>query len=307
MTSWLQDDDEWLTHPRAPLRFAVSIRRWEWRLGEDGGEPCLLPKRLVRKAAFTGHAGLLPGLLGIATRDNESILDFVNSNAGLYVPAWEPDLLVSAPRPERLDRMRLELRALLVLEELVTARANYLSSPEIYGRRYEAAKDGATEFLSGALRLLRDAVVPDGGNAIDEWLRATVRNEWIVTMPSWQEQDPETGAWPWPEVRCRTLLGYAYAQLTALAARSYFMVEDTLEVESLARRCAICGDVIPRGRPYGASAGWPPRAVRSDRRYCFSQACRRTANRLVQRRRRRQGAGVEEPSSDGGSRHGSST
>ena len=277
--------------------FRVSLERWRWRLGEVDGDICLVPDGPLHEPPFTGHPELLDRFVELASADDQAVERFANRFTGLYSTSG------GTPLPEIVDAIRSEALVLYLLRSMARvrwaeARAIALGLgtkiPEsIHVTRREAA--ATLQETLADLRPIEPGRVRSGLNPVRlspsphdaeneewqflQWTARTVAENWSIEVPlaDWlakpmHERD-RAPAQPMPEVRCRNLLGYAYAQFIAqLQARS------PLAPSGRTVLCRRCGATLPGQGPGG-------RRLRSDARWCSS--CRRQMNAQRQEARRR--------------------
>lgn len=281
------------------FRFRVSLPRWRWQAQDVDGERCLVPSGRPLPEPFTGDVGLLGQLIDLADADDVAIERFANRYTGLYARS------ARTPPEESLDGIRSEATVLGLLR--VTGRAGLerrrLSRTGVnpaLARRIDDALTMAALALDAARPDVRplevdadetpepaersDASLADRPNAewqLMEWASSTIRDTWSLSLPldDWRMAEPDERrlgfGWVMPEVRCLTLLGYAYAQLIAqLQARA--QQSDGPAGRSLL--CQRCGALLPDHRDSG-------RRRRSDSKWC--DGCRRMRNAESQARRRR--------------------
>jgi hypothetical protein len=281
---------EWFRFP-----FRVSLPRWHWRLEEFDDGTCLVAEAR-RPDPFVGDPELLDRLIELANGDDQAVERFANRYTGLYAT------FSGRPRAERVDAIRSEAVALSLLRGLgqvgalgsrAQARgigASRLKEIDLVRRQAAAGlRNAASELrpldvgLAGPDRRPERPTpsphdVESGEWQILEWVAMTVEESWSLRVPTeaWLDQPMNQRDWtlslPMPEVRCLTLLGYAYAQFIAqLQARS--------AITGSGRRttCQRCGALLPDRGPSGHRR-------RSDAVWCAN--CRREKNAECQDVRR---------------------
>ena len=260
--------------------------------------------RAVSKPPFEGDTDLLDRLVELANADDDAVERFANRFTGLYSTSS------GTPLPERVDAIRSEALGLRLLRGLAEVgllgarlQAIGIGAPRL--SRFDAMRRAAAAALKDALPDLRPLDVSRVGLSreparhapsphdvessewqILEWVARTVDETWSLRVPveGWLAKPMHQRDWspaqPMPEVRCLTLLGYAYAQFVAqLQARSAMTVAGR---PSLCRRC---GGLLPDRGPTGHHR-------RSDAVWCAN--CRKVKNAERQdARRRRQRADRE--------------
>ncbi len=287
------------------LRFRVSLERWHWRLGMVDGDLCLIPGGRSKGPAFTGDPEVLDRLIELSKADDQQIARFVNRFGGLYAEAG------AKPIPEIVRAIRSEAVVLELLRAMGTlglavARARSGQRAGLIGpvpAEISTMSRMAAKALGAALEDLRprspSSVPPTSRRYVAkptphdqynpewqllEWTTATVSENWRLEVPveAWLSQPMHQRdvalAQPLPEIRCLTLLGYAYAQLIAeLHARA----EAASAIAGQPHLCRRCGALL-------SEAGGSGRRRRSDTKWC--ETCRRSKNAERQRVRRQQAA-----------------
>lgn len=282
------------------LGFTLDVPRYRWELGVVDGVDCLIPREPLQSARFTGRADVRDFLEHAAERDHAVLLAFVNETSGLFVEDGVD------PSPEPLLRFQFEST---VFEHLWLLRSTRLVQIE-YARWARRAKKvprpqasnrasnwivRATETLGDLLPTLRPGYAdarrlssdPSAEAMTVAWLDATVREHWLVGIPPnrWGmtpiNQRATRLAPVDPVIRCKTMLGYAYAQLL-IAFDERRQTLELLQAESPPgdARCQSCGVEL---EPWSPTTG---RKRRSDAKWC--KPCARRENTRLQRERRQQ-------------------
>jgi hypothetical protein len=288
--------------------FRVSLDRWRWRLAELDGDTVLVPESRLRDSPFEGDAELLERLIELANADDQSVERFANRFTGLFATSPGP------PLPEIVDAIRSEALVLKIVRQL--GHAGFVGS-RIQTRgvgtailpRLEAVRREAAAALQDSQSDLRrpDVIVvrPSRQSApptvsrhdlesaewqILDWVAKTVDENWSLRVPveNWLAEPMHRRLWsvaePMPEVRCLTLLGYAYAQLVSqLQSRSAKIASGRLLL------CRGCGGLMP----YRGVSG---RRRRSDAKWCDGCRKRKNAERQDARRGRQR---AERPAATG--------
>lgn len=291
-----------MTYPMTrKLRFTIDVPRYRWELGSVSGEPCLIPMG-PSVGRYTGGRGVLKFLETSYKRGPEELLAFANENSGLLIDGHEP-----RPEPISLwtteslvfDRLWLLRRMRLVMIESDKWSGRLAGAPR---RRSQLVKDpeewmkSSAAWLREELPKLRPGYTPPASLASHpsaeviaiHWLNATVAEQWLVEFPitPWIELPLLDRATRLPAVepvvRCRTLLGFAYAALFAAYDERYQTLELLRNrkmpgVDLVPGRCRQCGDPLESSPMTG-------RKQRSDTKWC--DRCRRTLNTEAQRNRR---------------------
>ena len=292
--------------------FRVSLDRWRWRLAEVDGDTCLVPQGRLHEPPFEGDTDLLDRLVELANADDDAVERFANRFTGLYSTS------TGTPKAEIVAAIRSEALVLHLLRGLarlglVGAQAQDQGISSSFLQRFDLARRQAAAALQSSMSDLRPLNVSRVGVSrhparpkpsphdeesgewqILEWIGQTIDETWSLRVPveDWLAKPMHRRDWslaePMPEVRCLTLLGYAYAQLVAqLQGRSAMTASGR---PSLCRRC---GGLLPDQGPTGQRR-------RSDAKWCAN--CRKVKNAERQdARRRRQRADRE------AARRGSST
>jgi hypothetical protein len=284
---------------QATLGFALDVPRYRWELGVVGGLDCLIPREPLQSARFTGRADVRDFLEHAAERDHVALLAFVNETSGLFVEDGVH------PSPEPLLRLQLEST---VFERLWLLRSMRLVDIEYerWARRSVMAPrrqaKPAVEWMVGATKTLRDLLPTLRPGYADArrlssdlsaeamtvaWLDATVREHWLVGIPPnrWGMTPINRRATRLapvdPVIRCKTMLGYAYAQLL-IAFDERRQTLELLQAESppVDARCQSCGVEL---EPWSPTTG---RKRRSDAKWC--KPCARRDNTRSQREHRQQ-------------------
>ena len=299
------------------LPFLIDIPRYRWRLETLDGIRCLVPGERLGRARYVGDPGLLAFLTGAKLRTDEELLDYANLASGLFVKDGQQ------PLPEIAEAWRSESRILRALTDLRALRALLVrvSGPGV--RRHPAAvtldRTASNAFATAAAVLIdtMDDLRPEysrmKGNRNDgtsesallSWLDATAEEHWEAEVPvsRWfmapVAHKTTHLASVAPVIRCRTPLGYAYAQLLSVLEGQSAEVEAAMASAAATRgsssgtrrddrstataglrqlECQRCG--VPLDPVDPATS----RKRRSDLRWCPD--CRRSLNRDAQRRRR---------------------
>jgi hypothetical protein len=284
------------------LRFRVSLERWRWHLGMVDGDLCVIPEGRDTAPPFTGDPELLDRLIELSKADDEQVVRFVNRFGGLFAEAGAKPIpeIVAAIRSEAvvLDLLRATGRlGLAVARASSYQRAGLLRSSIPVDLLDKL--DGAGQPLADALEDLRprspgsllrslgrSATKPTPHDwhspewQLLEWTTRTVDEHWRLVVPveDWLKQPMHERdralARPLPEIRCLTLLGYAYAQLiTELQLRT----ETASAAVARPHLCRRCGALL-------SDVGGSGRRRRSDTKWC--ESCRRSKNAERQRVRR---------------------
>lgn len=272
----------------------------------------------MARARFTGDPGLLAFLMGAEELPDQEILDYANARTGLFVKDGR------VPLPEVVGAWRSESFALRTLTVFRTGLARLIRDSRGVGiRRHPlmAALDkdargllskGAAALIDSLADLRPDYLKGPGRrydgtleSALLAWLDATAEEHWEAEVPisRWLlapvAHKAVHLASVMPVIRCRSALGYAYAQFVRIlevqsaevdratasaAARTTSQDRAGGDARSSATSglprigCSRCGAVLD---PVDPATG---RKRRSDLRWCPD--CRRSLNRDAQRRRR---------------------
>jgi hypothetical protein len=276
--------------------FRVSLDRWRWRLGELDGDTVLVPEKRLRTTPFVGDAELLDRLIELANADDQSVERFANRFTGLFATSPGP------PLPEVVDAIRSEAVVLMMVRKLgqagsAGARIQTSGVGTALLPRLDAARREGAEALRDTLSDMRPLGSATGRPGLQparltasrhdresaewqilEWVAKTVDETWTLRVPvdDWLAEPMHRRRWklaePMPEVRCLTLLGYAYAQLVAqLQSRSAKIASGRPLL------CGSCGGLMP----YRGVSG---RRRRSDAKWCDDCRKRKNAERQDARR-----------------------
>jgi hypothetical protein len=292
---------DWFSFP-----FRVSLPRWRWRLEEFEDGTCLVAESRVAEP-FVGAADLLDRLTELARADDQAVERFANRYTGLY--STESGI----PGAERVDAIRSEAQVLGLLRSLGQVgmlgsrlRAQGAGTSRLQG--IDAVRRQAGAALRSSISDLRPLEVGRAGPGhegarprpsphdvesgewqILEWVAQTVEETWALRVPveAWLSRPMHARDWspaqPMPEVRCLTLLGYAYAQLVAqLQGRS------AMTGSGRPTLCRRCGALLPDRGPAGHRR-------RSDTVWCAN--CRKVKNAERQDDRRRRSRAEREAGS----------
>jgi hypothetical protein len=284
---------------RTTLGFTLDVPRYRWELGVVDGVDCLIPCEPLESARFTGRADVGDFLRHAAERDHQDLLAFVNETSGLFVEDGVD------PSPEPLLRLQFESAALEHLWLLRSTRLVDIEYARWSGRTAMAPRrraDRAGEWMARATTTLRD-LLPDlrpgysGARRLSAdisaeavtiaWLDATAQEHWMVGIPPnrWGmtplNQRATRLAPVDPEIRCRTMLGYAYAQIVIgfdQLRQKLEMMQAGMSPADLFPKCRKCGVEL---EPWSPETG---RKRRMDAKWC--EACRKDENTRLQRERR---------------------
>jgi hypothetical protein len=290
--------------------FRVFLERWRWRLAELDGDICLVADGRLHEPPFQGDPELLDRLVDLANADDQAVERFANRFTGLYSTSS------GTPKAEIVDAIRSEALVLGLLRDLARvglagARAQARGSKASTLERFDSVRRQAAAALQSSLADLRPLDVGRNGLNLKpgrpspsprdmetgewqilEWVSLTVEETWSLRVPmeDWLAKPIHQRDWspaqPMPEVRCLTLLGYAYAQLIAqLQARS------AMTTSGRPSACRRCGALLPDRSPGGHRR-------RSDAVWCSN--CRKVKNAERQDARRRR-LRVEDAASGGSS------
>ena len=276
------------------LRFAVDLPRFRWELGVVDGVECLVPCEALPSSRFTGGSDVFDFLRQAAGLDDQGLLEFVSQTSGLFL---EDGI---EPRPEQLLRLRWESAAFEHLWLLRSTRLVWIEkerwargSVRAPHRRADPAVEWmnrATDTLRGLLATLRPGYA--AGNLPVElsqeavtlaWLDATAREHWSAGIPlgPWgmaPMSERAIGLAPVdPVIRCRTMLGYGYAQLLIAFDERRRTLEFLREGGEVTGKCRGCGVELDPLTDSG-------RKRRKDAKWC--EGCRRRENNRVQHERR---------------------
>ena len=284
------------------LGFTLDVPRYRWELGVVDGVDCLIPHEQLQSPRFTGRADVRDFLQHATERDPAALLAYVNETSGLFVENGVD------PSPEPLLQLQFEST---VFEHLWLLRSMRLVEIE-YARWARRAKkvarrqasSRASDWMVRATETLRDLLPTLRSGYADArrlssdlsaeamtvaWLDATAREHWLVGIPPnrWgmtpMDQRATRLAPVDPVIRCKTMLGYAYAQLLiAFDERRTTLEQLQAESPPVDARCQSCGVEL---EPWSPETG---RKRRSDTKWC--EPCRRRDNARSQRERRQKAA-----------------
>jgi hypothetical protein len=276
------------------LTFTVNVPRYRWELGWADGEECLIPRERVAGLTYTGNSGALRWLKPAANLDRDALLKFVNENAGLLddggPPVPEPILLWHAEATALRLLWLIRKMRLVTLEYDRWSKRSPLAPPDEEGewmrRNASNLADLLQDLRPDTARMPPPDKTPEAVAAA--WINATAAKYWVVEIPitDWAKSPidvrAKTLALMHPVIRCRTLLGYAYAGLVIHYDERYrtFELSRAGKLPGVDPRPGHCQECA-RKLPFLGASG---RKRRTDTKWCDD--CRRDQNVLAQRKRR---------------------